>query len=199
MFERLALKFVTNCFFGGVSRPQRLRLILGAAAGSLVIGWFAPAYGVSRGLGDPIVDDIVRGLFPELLADDRKSLLETLVLLLTSFRLGNTLLGLVILLFTFLFPAAKIALMFIRTMNTDNPSGFILKTRRVPIAHLGKWSMLDVLVVAVIVTSLGDFKGLVTVGIGWGLVSFCASVVLSIIAAGELQKTEEHLDEFVTL
>ena len=58
--------------------------------------------------------------------------------------------------------------------------------------HGGKFSMLDVLVVAVLVIAIKGMPGDSEVVLGWGLWSFAASVVLSIVAAIAIAYVEKH-------
>ena len=92
---------------------------------------------------------------------------------------GNLFIALLISLFTVVFPILKVALLLWAWL-TKLPAH---SSRIVAgIELLGKWSMLDVFVVALLVclVKLGD---LVKVEIRWGLYSFCASVLIGMFAS----------------
>ena len=58
--------------------------------------------------------------------------------------------------------------------------------------HAGKFSMLDVLVVAVLIVAVKGLPGNTQIVIGWGLWSFAASVAFSMLAAILIAWAERH-------
>lgn len=92
---------------------------------------------------------------------------------------GDGWVALLVFVFTIIFPVLKILLLTWSWLTKKHRhSGRIVAG----VAMLGKWSMLDVFVVALLVclVKVGD---LVTVQVRWGLVSFCLSVLLGLLAS----------------
>ena len=58
--------------------------------------------------------------------------------------------------------------------------------------HAGKFSMLDVFVVGLIVLAIKGLPGGSRVTLGWGVAAFAASVVLSILSAILIQRMERR-------
>jgi paraquat-inducible protein A len=92
---------------------------------------------------------------------------------------GNLFIALLISIFTVIFPILKIALLMRAWLTTLHARSARIVAG---VELLGKWSMLDVFVVALLVclVKLGD---LVKIEIRWGLYSFCASVLLGMFAS----------------
>jgi hypothetical protein len=103
------------------------------------------------------------------------------------FSQGNPLLGGVIFVFSFLFPFVKLLMLLLAAGMLP---GLAVSTRRVfqgITLFVGKWSMLDVFVVAaiIVILKMGDMdviRGLMDVQAGPGVVWFCAAVLLSGVA-----------------
>jgi paraquat-inducible protein A len=88
-------------------------------------------------------------------------------------RGGNVAIGLVLLFFSVLFPIAK--LIALRAALHDLRAGRE-QTRLAPIAtRLGKFSMVDVFVLALLVITAKSFPGGSTVEIRWGAWAFAAA------------------------
>jgi uncharacterized paraquat-inducible protein A len=58
--------------------------------------------------------------------------------------------------------------------------------------HAGKFSMLDVFVVGLIVLAIKGLPGGSRVTLGWGVAAFAASVILSMVAAIIIQRVERR-------
>ena len=97
--------------------------------------------------------------------------------------------GLAALLFAFsvVFPAAKLALLAATTAAAPGGSGTSSAVLRLS-HHAGKFSMLDVFVVALVVLAVKGLPGRSEAVVGWGVYAFSASVLLS-IAAGWVIET----------
>lgn len=109
---------------------------------------------------------------------------------LTLMSEGEYLLFVVIFGFSVVLPSLKIILLFmIWNSNTlrDEPAPRYLAW----FAALGKWSMLDVFVVAVLLASV-KLGALASVEIHYGLYAFATSVVLIMIATGHIKRIFEH-------
>jgi paraquat-inducible protein A len=94
---------------------------------------------------------------------------------------GHFTIGAILLVFSVLFPIAKLIALLIATSKLANVS---LRTRKIlhKAADLtGKYSILDVLVVAVLIVLI-KFRNIAEVHPRAGVTVFCAAVVLSIIA-----------------
>ena len=91
---------------------------------------------------------------------------------------GQYVLFLLIALFTLILPCCKIAVLF-TVWNTTRSSA---KRRYVEwLSAIGKWSMLDVFVVAVLITSV-KLGALASIEVHYGLYVFTAAVILMMIA-----------------
>lgn len=88
----------------------------------------------------------------------------------------------VLLVFTVIFPFVKITALLVLWLK---PGLTLQQMARVHdfVAHLGKWSMLDVFVVAVLIVLIRA-GGLAEIKAQDGLLLFCASVMLTQIASG---------------
>lgn len=97
------------------------------------------------------------------------------------FRLGQTLIGLVLLVFSVIFPFAKLLAILIATSALAPLSA----TARRRLHHLavitGKYSLLDILVVAIMIV-LVKFQGVAEVEALPGTILFCVAIFLSITA-----------------
>lgn len=93
----------------------------------------------------------------------------------TLFREGEFFLFLVLTLFTLVFPCAKLGLLaLIWTEREHN----LTRVRRLHlwVEHLGKWSMLDVFVVAILIVAMKS-AAVAEIHIGAGLYLFTVSVI----------------------
>lgn len=115
--------------------------------------------------------------------------LKKLVVVKNTFSLGSGLISLgaeghiilfvLIGLFSVVFPIAKIALL---TIATNAVSGERITRWLGWLNIFGKWSMLDVFVVAVLLATV-KLRMLADVEVHYGLYAFAASVVLTMVAA----------------
>jgi paraquat-inducible protein A len=101
--------------------------------------------------------------------------------LITLFRERELFLFGILVIFTVIFPFVKISALLVLWLK---PGIELRQMARVHgfVAHLGKWSMLDVFVVAVLVVLIRA-GGLATIKAQDGLLLFCASVVLTQIVS----------------
>jgi paraquat-inducible protein A len=108
------------------------------------------------------------------------------------FRNGHLGLGAILLAFSVLFPAAKLVVLWLVWFG-----GLARAERRRLLRHLkalGKWSMLDVFVVAisVVAVELGPIASVVPL---WGIYVFAASVLLSMVATMAIERLTERADK----
>ena len=150
--------------------PARARvtaLVLSLAASSFMLGISLPIIKLNQFFfftDEHSILSMIRGLFVE----------------------GELLLGLIILLFSVVLPAVKIMVLswlLVCGRNQARPP-FIVKL----VAALGKWSMIDVLLVALVIFAVKS-SGLGTATSQPGLYFFAASVVITSIAAAMVRHT----------
>jgi paraquat-inducible protein A len=173
--------------------PSRFRLGLWCVRGCLVVS----AVLLGAGLAGPCMtiepafgafDGWVRLLKPDLARPTSYSVVGGILALM---RNGSTVVGLTLLGFSVVFPTAKLALM------ASSAAG--LAGARAPGAltkfahHAGKFSMLDVFVVGLIVLAIKGLPGGSKVTLGWGVAAFAGSVVLSLLASLGLSMLERRM------
>jgi paraquat-inducible protein A len=152
-------------------------LLLLLAGVTLGLGWVGPCMTLVPGFGQ--LDGWVRLFVPEDFTTARTySILTGIEALYDE---GHAGLAAVIAGFSLVFPAIKLAVM-------GYGHAAVVAGRRTGTAwwlahHAGKFSMLDVLVVAVLVVAIKGMPGDSDVIVGWGLWSFAVSVGLSMLAA----------------
>ena len=139
-----------------------LGLALVAAAGLLVGGWLIPIMTVPR-------------LF---FFEDRISVLQALEALLER---GQYVLFVIMLVFSMLFPLAKIIVSYLLWLSPDADSDKF--ERRLGRAEmLGRWSMLDVFLMAIAIAAV-NFSLIADVHLHPGLYALSGGVVLSMLAS----------------
>ena len=153
--------------------PRQLQVCLGVAAGLLGLGLFAPCMTLYPAFGD--ITPLVRLLKPDLTAPTTYSILEGIR---SMFDEGSIFIGGVVLLFSVVFPVWKLGVYFMAAARRARGLDTGASVRWVN--QLGKWSMLDVFVLAVLVVAIKGLPGGSRVAIEWGAAAFCASVLLSI-------------------
>ena len=101
--------------------------------------------------------------------------------IVTLFQEGEYFLFVVLTLFTLVFPCAQLGLLAIIWIERENDLG---RVRRVHewIEHLGKWSMLDVFVVAILIVAMKS-AAVAELHIGLGLYLFTFSVIATQLAS----------------
>ena len=106
----------------------------------------------------------------------------------TLFEQRQAPIAVTLLLFSVVFPVTKLALMAYAhsRLSGGAPAGRALWLAH----HGGKFSMLDVFVIGVLVVVLKGMPGTTAVTLGWGLYTFGASVILSMVAAMMLNLRE---------
>lgn len=162
-----------------------VRGIIAVSAVLLGAGLAGPCMSVEPAFGN--FDGWVRLLKPNLARPTQYSVVGGIA---TLIRNGSIALGLLLLAFSVIFPVVKLAVMAATTaaLSHGTPSGPLMKLAH----HAGKFSMLDVFVVAVIVLAIKGMPGGSKVTLGWGVAAFAASVVLAMAAALILQWIERR-------
>ncbi|MHC4547489.1 MAG: paraquat-inducible protein A [Planctomycetota bacterium] len=93
---------------------------------------------------------------------------------------GNVWIGLVLLIFSVLFPLAKVVALRICIADARRGRGHALAAR------FGRYSMVDVFVIALLVVAGKSYPGGTTVEIEWGIFAFGAAALLAMIISTRL-------------
>jgi len=141
----------------------------------LGVGLFGPCMTVTPHMGP--VEDLARWL--GLVDQPRTYSVATGILQLL--RGGNVAIGLVLLFFSILFPLAKLVLL--RAALADARRGVAAGRAHDLVARLGRYSMADVFVLALLVVVSKSFPGGTTVEVRWGAFAFAGAALLSLILA----------------
>ena len=155
-----------NSIAAQVRGPDRtIGKLLLLSATLLVFSWFVPVMTVSRLVFLEDAISIFDGLVT--LALHRELFLLTIVFI-----------------FSILFPTLKLILAYLLWCRADiSDANFATRLSR--IQSLGKWSMTDVFLVAIIVASV-KVSFISDVHLHWGLYTFSASILLSMLALARL-------------
>ena len=154
------------------TRTTLARVLLLAAAGLLGVGLVGPTLTITPGFGR--WEGWVRLLDP---SQARPTTYSVLTGILALFRHDAAGLGALLFGFSVIFPMLKLALLA-ATTATERRDGWLVRLTH----HAGKFSMLDVFVVALLVLAIKGLPGDSTATLGWGVYAFAASVVMSIVA-----------------
>ena len=179
------------------------RLLVLGAAGLLGVGLVAPCMTIVTSFGR--YEGWLRLLAPDMLREEPStySLLGGILAIMRHDNLG---LGLLLLAFSCVFPTLKLMLMAWanEALAVGRPAGRMFRLAH----HSGKFSMLDVMVLALIVIAIKGLPGS-RVRIEWGVAAFAGSVVLSLVislllhraelrAAAEIAKTQRRKESAKT-
>jgi paraquat-inducible protein A len=165
-----------------------LRLALLCAAVLLGAGLSGPCMAIEPSFGK--LDGWVRLLKPSMVEPTRYSVFGGIDALIHN---GSPGIGILLLLFSVIFPAAKLATMAgaISSLAAGRAPGLLMKLAH----HAGKFSMLDVFVAGLFVLAVKGLPGDTKVTLGWGVGAFGASVILSLIAALVIAHLERRLEK----
>jgi paraquat-inducible protein A len=168
--------------FDQLNSGRGIALALAIASAILfAIGIFAPSFTMIPKLGNGYFEWLVRRFVSSDLEPRSFSLVGGIVHL---FRDGDFFIGSVILLFSIIFPAAKLAALALSFRAHQGSAERHLGI----LEQLGKWSMLDVFVIAALVICFKGFPGGSHVEVQWGIYIFAASVVLSMLATHSMRR-----------
>lgn len=161
-----------------------ISLVLVLASVLLGLGLVAPCMTIQPSMGEPW-DSWLQLLDPSELEPTTYSILGGILELM---RTNSLWLGIVLLTFSVVFPAFKLATLWwaATVMKPRTPGGPALWITH----HAGKFSMLDVMVIAVFIVAIKGLPGNTDVIIGWGLYAFAAAVILSMIASLLVKRLE---------
>ncbi len=161
-----------------MSRLRILSILAWANHLLLGAGLFGPCMTVTPHLGH--LDDLGRWL--GLVDEPRTYSVATGILQLL--RGGNMAVGIVLLVFSALFPVAK--LVILRAALADARRGGGAGRAHDLAARFGRFSMADVFVLALIVVVSKSFPGGTTVDVRWGAFAFAAAALLSLVLAARV-------------
>jgi paraquat-inducible protein A len=163
-----------------------VRLLVLVAAGLLGVGLVAPCMTIVTSFGR--YEGWLRLLAPDMLQEEPStySLLGGIIAIMRHDNLG---LGLLLLAFSCVFPTLKLMLMAWsnEALAVGRPAGLMFRLAH----HSGKFSMLDVMVLALLVIAIKGLPGS-RVRIEWGVAAFAASVVLSLLISLLLHRAENR-------
>ncbi|MGB0767247.1 MAG: paraquat-inducible protein A [Phycisphaeraceae bacterium] len=166
-----------------------VRLLLVPASVLLGLGLVSPCMTIQPSMGSG-VDTWLRLLKPDELEPSTYSILGGILELMRSDSLW---LGMLLFAFSVVFPSIKLATLWwgVSALGRGEPGGAALWLTH----HAGKFSMLDVMVIAVFILAVKGLPGDTAVRIDWGLFAFAGSVVLSIVASILVGRMEAALAE----
>ena len=167
----------------------RTQLLFTLALASILlgIGLFAPVMTLHPGFGD--FTEIVKVLAPDITKPHSYSLFGSILALL---RDGSLFIGGLLLLFTVLFPIVKLSIYWSAVERMSHGPGRIYKR----FSHLGKFSMLDILVIALLVIAMKGLPGGTHITLDWGAAAFTASILLTLYFSITLDKRLKHSSDF---
>jgi paraquat-inducible protein A len=158
---------------------------LAASAVLLGIGLAGPCMRIEPNFGK--FDGWVQLLKPTLAKPTEYSVVGGIMKLIEN---GSVAVGVLLFAFSIVFPTVKLAVMAASTsaLAAGRSSGVLMKLAH----HAGKFSMLDVFVVGLIVLAIKGLPGGSKVTLGWGVAAFAASIVLSLVASFALGAVERR-------
>jgi paraquat-inducible protein A len=160
--------------FIGMSYPYSAWALALIATISFVLGILVPFCGLEPSLGDPLLTAIVEYLSGDQFDPHSYSVLGGIVLL---FQDGDVVIALVLLLFSVLFPAVKLTLIWQLLLYASTRRRRAIRM----LEKLGPWSMADVFVVSVTILAFKSFPAGTRFTVGWGYYLFLLSVVCAML------------------
>ncbi len=169
-----------------ILRRAFIPILVLATTALLALGIFSPCFILNPGFGD--YSPLVRLLKPDLTHPSQYSLFDGITQLAWG---GNAYLAILLFVFSVVFPAAKLTVYWIAALDSPRHPRF---AKTVIIAHhLGKFSMVDVFVIALIVIAIKGLPGGTRVDLQWGFWCFCAAIILSLMLPVILERWPRRL------
>lgn len=147
----------------------------------LGLGIFGPCMKIAPGFGE--YSPLVRLLKPDLTEPTQFSLFSGITRMAQE---GNLWLAALIFAFTILFPIAKLSVYWIAVLESPEHPSFAKTVKCAN--HLGKFSMVDVFVIALLVVAIKGLPGDTEVTLRWGFWCFCVAIVASLLMPLALKK-----------
>lgn len=153
-----------------------IRACLVVSAILLGAGLAGPCMSIEPAFGQ--MDVWIRLFKPEMARATHYSVVGGILKLIQNGSVG---IGLLLLGFSVIFPTVKLAVMAAASVALAGGKrpGLLMKLAH----HAGKFSMLDVFVVGLIVLAIKGLPGGTRVTLQWGVLMFAASVLLSLVAS----------------
>ena len=167
---------------------SRLKALTLLATVLLGLGLFGPCMTIQPGYGE--FQWAVELFKPDMTQSATYSICTGILQL---FKDGDTLVGIIVFLFSAAFPVWKISVFWagIHAMEAGKPGSTLLNL----LGNLGKLSMLDVFVIALLVLAIKGLPGGTRIQIGWGIWAFCGSVLMGLWISSSLKKMPEDSQE----
>lgn len=161
------------------------RAVIGVGAVTLGLGLVLPCMTIQTTFSE--YESWLRLLKPEMNQTKQYSVLSGILAMIRHDGLG---IGLLLLFFSAIFPTAKLAVMAWATdaLGRGRRAGWLLTVAH----HTGKFSMLDVLVLALIVVAIKGLGDTTRVSLEPGVGLFAISVIASLIASVMLSRLESR-------
>lgn len=139
----------------------------------LAIGLFAPCMHIEPSYGE--FDTLVRLVHPKLGEATNLSIIGGIQILYAD---GKYFLSIILFIFSVIFPLWKLSILW-QNILVVRAGGLVTRSLKT-IEKLGKFSMLDIFVIAILVMVLKGLPGGTEIQIGWGVFSFATSILLSL-------------------
>ena len=164
--------------------PHLIRGLLVLASVLLGLGLVAPCMTIHPNFG--AYTSWVQWLKPDLAATTTYSILGGIFELM---RGEGPAIGVLLLAFSVVFPAVKLATLWwgLTRVQQGQPGGVALWVTH----HAGKFSMVDVMVVAMIVIAIKGLPGGTHITVGWGLFVVAPSVIVTMVASHPVHRLEK--------
>lgn len=106
--------------------------------------------------------------------------------IITLFHEGEYFLFAVLTLFTLVFPVVKLGLLAVIWLEREHDLARVRRLHRM-VEHAGRWSMLDVFVVAILIVTMKS-AAVAEIHIGLGLYLFTISIIFTQLASGWIDR-----------
>jgi len=146
------------------------------------VGLFAPCMVISPGFGE--LSSLLVMLKPEIGASKSLSIFGGIIELFSS---GSYFVGSIILLFSVVFPIWKFSVCWSSlslVYLAKSPESYLSS-----IDKLGKYSMIDIFVIALLLLAIKGLPGGTSVHLSWGVLAFALSIILSLGLPSWIKKT----------
>ncbi len=149
----------------------------------LGFGIFGPCMKIVPGFGD--YSPLVRVLKPDLAVPASFSLFSGITHMAHE---GNWMLAILVFSFSILFPITKLSVYWIAAIDSPEHGAFhkVMKVASL----LGKFSMVDVFVIALLVVAIKGLPGNTQVQVQWGFWCFCTAILVSLVVPFALKRQQ---------
>jgi paraquat-inducible protein A len=152
----------------------------------IVPGWLLPCFTLAPSFGATL-DVYLILYFPDEMAPKTVSLFGGIAVLLGH---GDYGIGGLLLAFTVIFPAVKLLVLLLLCLTGPDTLDWYRHLCHEFLKYFGKWSMLDVFAISVLVIAFKEFPGGTRIRPEWGLLVYGAAIILSIAASILVKRAE---------